>query len=91
MENLERKEQLSRVLNELDSTLEWEYRYFRNRSVIIPSRKEIIVIIKNLQQLMFPDYFKVEENSGKGSANVLSETYEMLKSELLAAFAFCSD
>ena len=45
METLERKEKLGKVLSELDSTLEWEYRYFRNRSVIIPSRKEIIVIM----------------------------------------------
>lgn len=88
MEFEERKEKLGRVLGDLDSTLEWEYRYFRNRSVIIPSRKEIIVIIKNLQQLMFPDYFKLEANENKSREEIIDDTFTAIKRQITAAFSF---
>ena len=88
MEFEERKEKLGRVLGDLDSTFEWEYRYFRNRSVIIPSRKEIIVIIKNLQQLMFPDYFKLEANENKSREEIIDDTFTAIKRQITAAFSF---
>ena len=88
MEIEERKEKLGRVLRDLDSTLEWEYRYFRNRSVIIPSRKEIIVIIKNLQQLMFPDYFKRDTNECKSREQIIDETFAAIKRQITAAYSF---
>lgn len=88
MENQERKEKLGRVISDLDSTLEWEYRYFRNRSVIIPSRKEIIIIIKNLQQLMFPDYFKLDANEGKTREEIIDDTFVAIKRQITAAYSF---
>ena len=51
------EEKLEKVLADISATEEQEYNYFHNRSVMIPSRKEIISIIKNIQSLMFPDYF----------------------------------
>jgi serine O-acetyltransferase len=88
MQNQDKKEKLGRVLSELDSTLEWEYRYFRNRSVIIPSRKEIIVIIKNLQQLMFPDYFKLDSNENRSREQIIDDTFSAIKRQITAAYSF---
>ena len=90
MECNQNKERLGAVLSELDSTLEWEYRYFKNRSVIIPSRKEIIRIIKNMQQLMFPDYFCLDENKGLSREQIISNTFQALKVQITASFAFSS-
>ncbi len=88
MDNKYKTERLSAVLSELDSTLEWEYRYFRNRSVIIPSRKEIIAIIKSFQELMFPDYFSLEGNKGKRREEIIENTFSLLKTQISAAYAF---
>ena len=41
---------------------------------LIPDRKEVIKVIKDLQSMLFPDYFKHSE----GSENVLSQTELML-------------
>ena len=88
MKYTDRDEKLSSVLSSLDSTLEWEHRYFRNRSVIIPSRKEIILIIKNFQQLMFPDYFSLDENKGKSREEIIDGLFEALKRQISAAYSF---
>ena len=79
---------LENILSELDNVNEYEYRYFRGRSDIIPSRKKIISIIKNLQELMFGDYFSSDINIGKDRAEILSETLLLLKSEIYAACSF---
>ena len=59
------KEKFEDILSELNSTEFREYNYFHDASKLIPSRKEIILIIKNIQSLMFPDYFSLDENRGK--------------------------
>ena len=41
---------------------------------LIPNRKEIVKVIKDLQSLLFPNYFKHSE----GSENVLSQTELLL-------------
>ena len=41
---------------------------------LIPNRNEVVKVIKDLQSLLFPDYFKHSE----GSENVLSQTELML-------------
>ena len=90
MNNQYKEEKLCKVLSELDSTLEWEYRYFRYRSVIIPSRKEIVTILKSFQQLMFPDYFSVTSNEGKSREQIINDVFTMLKTQISAAYAFSS-
>ena len=87
---IENNSRLKDILTELDKTKETEYRYFRNRSVIIPSRKNIIRIIKNLQGLMFEDYFPSKENEGKTREEILGETLLILKTEISAAYSFSS-
>ena len=87
---IENNSRLKDILTELDKTKETEYRYFRNRSEIIPSRKNIIRIIKNLQGLMFEDYFPSKENAGKTREEILGETLLILKTEISAAYSFSS-
>ena len=79
------------VISELHSFENREYNYFHTAPSLIPSRKEIISILKNIQCIMFPDYFHLDENDGKSSMQVLSEIYERLKEQIRAAFAFCAE
>ena len=57
---------------------------------LIPNRKEIVKVIKDLQSLLFPNYFKHSE----GSENVLSQTelllniYNRLVVQIRGAYAF---
>ena len=57
---------------------------------LIPNRKEIVKVIKDLQSLLFPNYFKHSE----GSENVLSQTelllniYNRLIEQIKGAYAF---
>ena len=61
----------------------------KNR-LLIPKRKEVIKVIKDLQSLLFPNYFKHSE----GSENVLSQTelllniYSRLASQIEGACQF---
>ena len=56
----------------------------------IPNRKEVVKVIKDLQSLLFPDYFKHSE----GSENVLSQTelmlniYNRLREQIAGAYEF---
>ncbi|MBQ4072077.1 MAG: serine acetyltransferase [Clostridia bacterium] len=88
MNSKDKNERLGEILSELDSTIEWEYRYFRNRSVIIPSRKEIVRLVKTFQQLMFPDYFSLSSNEGRTRAEIIDDAFISLKTQISAAFAF---
>jgi serine O-acetyltransferase len=85
------KELFQNILSELHSFENREYNYFHSTPNLIPSRKEIISILKNIQCLMFPDYFHLDENDGKSSMQVMEEVYGKLKKQITAAFAFCSD
>lgn len=82
-------EKISELLGALDATAEQEYNYFHNRSVMIPSRKEIIKIIKNIQSLMFPDYFQLSENEGKSREEIVDKVFLLIKRQITAAYSFC--
>ena len=85
------QEKFKNILQELHNLDNREYDYFHSTPRLIPSRKEIILILKNIQCIMFPDYFHLEENAGKSSMQVLSEIYYRLCTQIKAAFAFCSE
>ena len=59
-------------------------------NALIPNRKEVVKVIKDLQSLLFPSYFKHSE----GSENVLSQTelllniYSRLCEQIKGAYAF---
>lgn len=84
-------EKFQSIITELNSTENQKYNYFHDTSRLIPSRKEIISIIKNIQSLMFPDYFSLSENEGKTQEEILLSLFEKLKSEITAAYYFCSE
>ncbi|MBE6644335.1 MAG: serine acetyltransferase [Ruminococcaceae bacterium] len=79
------------ILSGLQALDKREYDYFHSAPNLIPSRKEIISILKDIQSIMFPDYFYREENTGKTSVEILENIYNKLKIQITAAFSFCSD
>ncbi len=84
------KERLDFVLNELDKTVEGDYNYFHKDTVMVPSRKEIVGIVKNIQSFMFPDYFIISENMGLSREEILDSVFLKIKRQLTAAYSFCS-
>ena len=87
----EKTQRFENIISELLKSEEKEYDYFHTAQTNIPRRKEIIAIIKNIQSLMFPDYFHLDENDGKTSLEVLLGVHRRLVSQISAAFAFCSE
>ena len=79
---------LNNILAELDRKSECAANYFNPVPPITPSRKEVISIIKNLQSLMFPEYFSLEENAGKSREEILNSVFYVLKRQITAAYAF---
>lgn len=80
-----------KIISELSGTEKYDYHYFHGESRMIPSRKEVISIVKNVQSLMFPHYFHLDENKGKDSREILDCVFKKLKGQIAASFAFCSD
>ena len=84
-------EKFEKIIAELNDTETSEYNYFHTAPRLIPSRKKIISIIKNIQSVMFPDYFSVSENAEKSQEEILAALFDMLKVQITAAYSFCSD
>ena len=87
----EKTARFENIISELLKSEEREYDYFHNAQTNIPQRKEIIAIIKNIQSLMFPDYFHLEENNGKTALEVLLGVHRRLVVQIGAAYAFCAE
>ncbi len=85
---LSHSEILDRFLCNLDATRECEYDYFNKHSVTFPSRNEIITIIKKIQCLMFPDYFRLQSDLGKKREILADELFISLKRQITSAYAF---
>ena len=86
--NIEHNERLNSILSDIDGVHEYDTGYFKNRSVIMPSRKEIIFILKSFQELLFPDYFSLAAHVGKNREEIISDVFEVLKRQISAAYAF---
>ncbi|MBQ7333365.1 MAG: serine acetyltransferase [Clostridia bacterium] len=84
------EEKLSEILSEIRAAREGEYEYFHKKKSFVPSRKEVISIIKNIQALMFPEYFPSGDNSSSGELDMLDKTFFMIKREISAS-GFLSD
>ena len=85
------KEIYSKIIEELSGTEKQDYHYFHGESKMIPSRKEVISIIKNIQSLMFPQYFSLSENQGKETLEILDCVFCKLKTQICASYGFISD
>ena len=55
---------------------------------MVPSRIEVIKIVKKIQSLMFPDYFSLSEDIRKAPEKLASEIFVLLKRQLTASFSF---
>ncbi len=82
------KEKLSSVAERLSATNEHNCNYFSKDTGIVPSRKAIIKIIKRIQSLMFPEYFRVSEDEGRSSDAILEDVFLDIKMQVGSAFAF---
>ena len=82
------EEILDEVLKDLDHTKISEYDYFNKHTVMVPSRNEAIKIIKKMQSLMFPEYFRISDDRGKSREKLIDELFLLLKRQLTSAYAF---
>ncbi len=83
-------DRLDSILVELSRTDEGRCRYFHEHTYMVPDRKAIINILKCLQSLMFPDYFKLDGYKGS-DRELISDILSMLKRQITAAFAFLDE
>ena len=82
------EERIADLLSALDKVAEHDCAYFNKHTVMVPSRLEVIKIIKRAQSVMFPDYFTFSEDKGKSRGEVIDELYISLKRQLTASFSF---
>lgn len=81
-------ERINKTLGELDGVAEHNCNYFKKHTVMVPSRLEVIKIIKRIQSLMFPDYFTVAEDTGKCREEIAEEVFVSMKRQITAAYSF---
>lgn len=87
---LENMELITQTVTELDGISQSSRLSGVSDEALIPDRREIVKVIKDLQSLLFPSYFK----HSAGSENVLSQTelllniYNRLAKQILGACLF---
>jgi serine O-acetyltransferase len=75
------------LAKELRSVDQGKHQYFHERTYMVPDRKAVIRILKLMQSLMFPDYFRLEREEGsiEGRIDLL---FILLKRQITAAYSF---
>ena len=82
-------EKFEQVIDQLDALDSARHNYFHQNQERIPSRKEAIAIIKTIQHLMFPAYFKLDvEEQDRGA--IIDKLFSRLADQIGAAYAFCA-
>ncbi len=84
-------EKLSEIAERLDSITESGRRYFHDTLGMLPSRSETVSILKQIQSLMFSDYFVIDGMRGKPTAERLDYIFASIKRQLTAAYSFAGD
>ena len=79
---------LSEIVGELDKVGFDGQDYFKRHSVMVPSRGGVISIIKKIQSIIFPDYFRLEDSFIKSGEALAEELLVALKRQISAAYAF---
>ncbi len=80
------KDRLQAVSDRLTEVAESDNAYFRARGAL-PSRKETISVVKNLQALMFPACFAVSDDVLLTPRERLDKTFLLVKRQIEAALA----
>ena len=82
------EDKLKNVLSRLSSENELGCAYFKKHTVMVPSRNEVIKIIKKMQHLIFPEYFYLEDDRGKSLEKIADEVFVLLKQQITASYFF---
>ena len=82
------QDKIKSFLRELESKSEINHEYFGKHTVMVPSRLEVIKIIKRIQHLMFPDYFTFSEDEGCTNEEIAEKVFIGLKRQLTASYSF---
>lgn len=76
------------LIEKIDGVSEDSCSYFNKHTVMVPSRNEVILLLKRMQSLMFPDYFKLSQDEGLSRTEILKEVFVSLKRQLTASYFF---
>ena len=87
---IDNNEFIADVIKKLDVCDMRGHRYFHDEIYKVPDRREIIALLKELQSIMFPDYFK-SDTSNLPKAERLARAFIELKKEISIAFAFLNE
>ena len=79
---------ITETLSALEKINEQNRNYFNRHSVLVPSRKEIVRLVKRMQAIMFPDYFLLDEDEGCTREEIAQRLLSSLKLQLTAAYSF---
>ena len=82
------EEKICGFLKELEKKTENNHEYFGKHTVMVPSRPEVIKIVKRIQYLMFPEYFLVPEDDGFTREQIADKVFLGLKRQLTASYSF---
>ena len=82
------KEKIRGFLRELSERSEINQKYFSKHTVMMPSRLEVIKIIKRIQHLMFPEYFISAEDESYTEEEIAERVFIGLKRQLTASYSF---
>ena len=82
------EQKISEFLKNLSEISVGKGRYFGKHTVMVPSRNEVIEIVKRLQHLMFPMYFSYAADKGKSEREIAEITFLSLKRQLTSAYAY---
>ena len=82
------KEKIKSVAERITSVDEADARYFGSKVSLAPDRKAVIRIIKLVQSVMFPEYFRLEGEEGKSIEERLDDVFCALKRQISACYAF---
>lgn len=81
-------EKISNLLKKISEISAGDGKYFSKHTVMVPSRNEVVEIIKRLQHLMFPMYFSYSPDKDKSEREIAETTFASLKRQLTSAYAF---
>lgn len=82
------EEKITETLSSLERINEQNRNYFNRHTVLVPSRKEIVKLVKRMQAIMFPDYFSLDEDDGATREEIAKRLLSSLKLQLTAAYSF---
>jgi serine O-acetyltransferase len=82
------EEKICGFLKELEKKTENNHEYFGKHTVMVPSRPEVIKIVKRIQHLMFPEYFLIPEDDGFTREQIADKVFLGLKRQLTASYSF---